>query len=149
MARGPLSEETKRQRALENAMKWLQDSGVPEESVAEINTEAPAETVLDKIREAQSVLFWFATKGYGFKEKICKGCGGTFAYKWNVDSIAYCSIHCASEALRQIGIKWDPYKDQSERWGRYAPAVVPPHALNLLKNQLNGSPEDLHYDIAQ
>jgi hypothetical protein len=150
MGRGPLKDETKRQRSLDKALEWLQKTGV---STEQIPIEQPDETVLDKIREAQSVYYYFSTKGLGFKEKTCKNCEKTFAYKWEVDSICYCSIACAAESLKQIGIKWNPHKSQAERWGRYVPAVVPPAALEILKDHLedqtNDSQGDSPVDISQ
>ncbi len=149
MGRGKLSQETVRKRTLDKAAELLAAMGVSAEQVADLqaaSSEKPAETRDDKLREAESVHIYFSTNGAGFKEKECKWCHKIFAYSWNVDSISFCSIGCAAESLKQIGIKWSPDKDQSERWGKYAPAVVPPGALEILKDQLNGFQEDLPSD---
>lgn len=145
MGRGKLKDKTKRQRTLDKAAEWLAELGVdPQqlEQVKEADIEKPAETRDDKLREAQSVILYFDTRGEGFKEKVCKNCKGIFAYKWNVSSISFCSVGCAAEDLKRIGIKWNPDKDQSERWGKCAPAVVPPSALEILRDQLDDSLED-------
>lgn len=152
MGRGKLKSETVRQRAQNKALEWLKESGASLDSlqkVEEAPIEKPAETRDDKVREAQSVLHYFATRGAGFKQKVCKYCHQVFAYKWNTDSIGYCSIACMSESLKLIGIKWDPDKDQAERWGKFAPAVVPPRALEILEDLLSGSPEDLPSDTPE
>lgn len=137
MARGPLKEETKRQRALEMAASMLAELGGTEEEIAEIKAvEAPVETVMDKIREAEAALIYFSTKGFRFKEKQCKTCGRVFAYRWEVDSISNCSLDCAKAALKQIGIIWDPHRTQAQRWGSCAPAVISPEALDVLKQRI-------------
>lgn len=143
MGRGNLSESTHRQRKLDKAAEVLRMLGGSEEELKVIEeVEEPAETTLDKIREAESALIYFNTKGFKFKEKICKTCGKTFAYRWNVDSIGNCSIECCKEALRQIGLNWNPHRPQDQRWGQYLPAVVPPVALEILKDRLNDFQED-------
>jgi hypothetical protein len=147
MGRGKLSEETKAKRALEEAAKVFELMGGSAEEFSSIPVELPAETTLDKMREAESAIIYFDTQGYKFKEKQCKFCGGTFAYRWNVTSISHCSIECAKGTLKQIGLTWDPSRDQSRRWGRYLPVVVPPAALTILKGQLNDSLGDQPPDI--
>lgn len=149
MGRGKLKEETVRQRSLAKALQFLQQSGAAPEVLEQIDQtviDKPAETRDDKLREAQSCLYYFSTNGSGFKEKECKECHKIFAYNWNVDSISYCSVSCASKGLMRIGIKWNPDKDQKERWGKYAPAVVPPAALEILKDQLSDSLKDQPVD---
>lgn len=131
MPRGPLKPETKKQRTYEALQQWMQNEGV------EFKVTEPEETVSDKMREAQSVINYYETKGAGFKEKPCKFCGLIFAYSWNVGSIGYCSVTCAASALKEIGLTWDPSKPPEMRWGQFVPAVVPPQALDLLKDQVD------------
>lgn len=137
----PLKETTKRQRQLNAALDWLKESGVDTDTV--IPTEAiekaieePAESVLEKIKEAEAALIFFSTKGSQFKRKVCKTCGEEFAYRWEVDSISRCSVECHQKALEEIGLKWTPNKPQSERWGPAAPVVVPPGALKVLEEKI-------------
>lgn len=144
MGRGPLSKKVKEERTLSSLKDWLASVGAEPEAVEEIKK--PDESVEDKLREAESVLIYFSTKGESFKEKTCKTCGGKFAYLWNVSSISNCSIECAKEALKQIGLTWDPSKDQARRWGPSVPVVVPPQALLEVKRSLD-SQEDPPSDM--
>ncbi len=136
MGRGKLSEETKKKRALETLKEWAQTQGIELPEVKE-----PVEKASDLMREAQSVIYYYETRGSGFKEKECKHCGQIFAYLWNSDSINFCSLNCVAADLEKIGIKWDPAKPPAERWGKFVPAVVSPKALELLKG-LDDPPED-------
>jgi hypothetical protein len=150
MGRGKLSPEVVRQRALDKAAEVLRMLGGSDEELKQVATvEEPAETTLDKIREAESAIIYFDTQGFKFKEKICKTCGKKFAYRWNVDSISNCSIECCKESLRRIGLDWDPHRPQEQRWGRYLPAVIPPGALEILKDLSNDSLEDPASDTHQ
>lgn len=130
MGRGKLSDETKKQRALENLKQWAKSQGIELPEVQE-----PDQKASDLMREAQSVIYYYHTGGRGFKEKQCKHCGGIFAYNWNSDSINFCSVACIAADLEKIGIKWDPAKPPAERWGRFVPAVISPQALHLLRTQ--------------
>ena len=138
----PLKPTTKRRRVLDAASAWLEEAGVnleetiPAEAI-EKATEEPAESVLEKIKEAEAALIFFSTKGSQFKRKICKTCGEEFAYRWEVDSISRCSIQCYEIALEEIGLKWDPNREQSRRWGPTAPVVVPPGALKVLEEKID------------
>lgn len=149
MPRGKLKETTKRKRVLDQVSDWLQEAGaeldLPTEAI-EKATEEPAESVLEKIKEAEACLIFFSTKGSQFKRKTCKTCGEIFAYRWEVDSITRCSVECYQTALAEIGLKWTPNKAQSERWGPAAPVVVPPEALKILEEQIS-SQEDPPPDI--
>lgn len=149
MGRGKLSEKTVRERSLAKALEWMQATGVNTEEIAQIEIAEPAETSLDKIKEAEACLIYFSTKGFRFKQKVCKTCEETFAYRWEVDSITRCSVDCYKKALEEIGLKWTPGKPQSERWGPSAPVVVPPAALKILKDRLNDSLEDQPDDTYQ
>lgn len=102
-----------------------------------VKIQLPQETTADLMREAQSVLNYFESRGETFYYKTCKTCKEQFAYAWNVSSIAYCGIFCMAIALQEIGIEWDNTKPPAERWGRYVPAVVPPEALSILQEILD------------
>lgn len=106
-----------------------------------ITIEVPTETTNDLIREAQAVINYFQSNSSGFKTKECKYCHHIFAYSWDVEGIAYCSVTCMKMALQAIGLTWNPTKRPSERWGRTVPAVVPPAALSILQD-LVGAQED-------
>lgn len=138
----PLKPTTKRKRVLDAASAWLEEAGVNLETVVpaeaiEKAIEEPAESVLEKIKEAEAALIFFSTKGSQFKRKKCKTCGEEFAYRWELDSISRCSVACYEVALAEIGLKWDPNREQSRRWGPAAPVVVPPGALRVLEERID------------
>lgn len=116
--------------------------------------DTPIETIDDQIREAAAVLKYFEDKGTDFFEQVCKKCGKTYAYKWRYRGVAYCSIQCMKDALEEIGMRWDHGKPPHERWGRTIPVLVPPEALEILKDILpspeptgpTGEPDDIDLD---
>jgi len=132
MGRGPESAESKRAKA---AALIAQFTG---QDVVEIAL--PDESKEDLMAEAQATLNYYKSMGGGFKFQVCKGCGESFAYSWDRDAIKYCGIPCMAKALEKIGLTWNPHKKPSERWGKTIPAVVPPHALQLVSEAL----EDIH-----
>lgn len=141
MPRGPLSEEKKKENVLAKVAEFLGKE--PEEFIKEVT---PLEISDDFMREAQSSLDYFNSRGAGFKTKICKRCEEPFSYSWNVDSIAYCSIYCMSKALEAIGLKWDPYKPPMERWGKTVPKVVPSPAKKILDELITDERDDVQED---
>lgn len=128
MGRGPEKPETKQAKALALAASFL---GVDASEI-----EVPAESTEDKLSEVEAVIRWHETRGEGFIQKECRNCGLVFAYSWNRTAISICSVHCAKADLEKIGIKWNPHKTAGERWGRTAPLVVPPEALQILQEDL-------------
>lgn len=155
MPRGKLKETTKRKRVLDQVSDWFQEAGaeldLPTEAIEKAGEE-PAESVLEKIKEAEACLIFFNTKGSQFKRKICKTCEETFAYRWEVDSITRCSVECYQIALEADGLKWNPNKPQSERWGPAAPVVVPPEALKILEERISSledRPSDIPPEVTQ
>lgn len=127
MGRGPEKHTTKMAKAAALIADFL---GTSEE---DIRRKFPVETVDEQMAEIQSIITYYDVSGVGFKEKQCKNCGRMFAYSWDRDVISYCSITCGVEALEKIGIKRDPTRDVKQRYGKTAPAVVPPDALEVLK----------------
>lgn len=125
MPKGQLTPETQLARALAKASEFLG-----------VELEVPIETTSDKLAQAEAAQYYFYSRGEGWEEKECKFCNRVFSYCWDRKSISYCSIQCAQGALKQIGLDWDPAKDPSERWGKTIPAVVPPDALELLKEAI-------------
>lgn len=145
MPRGPISDETKRKRLMEQAAALL---GIETEEVKALVTEN-VETYEEKIKEVESVIDFFSTKReYHFE--VCKGCGQAFTYSFRFQGVKHCSSNCANKTLKQLGLSWNPHKSPQERWGRTVPAVVPPTALQetyniyvLLKARFDGiSPEE-------
>jgi hypothetical protein len=140
MGRGSENSEIKKQeKALALAAKFL---GI---DVSEVEAEVPTESTEDKLSEVEAVIRWHETRGEGFKQKACRNCGLVFAYSWNRSAISICSVQCAKEDLEKIGIKWNPHKTADERWGKTAPLVVPPEALQILQEDLLSEtiPEEL------
>lgn len=117
-----MRDELKAQRALANLSELLGTT-----------IQAPLEDQEALMWQAQSVLNYFKSRGQGFKERPCKWCGCVFAYAYSFEGVGYCSIQCASRALQEIGIQWQPGKPLSERWGQYVPAVVPSQVLEILE----------------
>jgi hypothetical protein len=115
-------------------------------SGGQLEVEMPLESITNKILEAQAVISYFDTKGRDFHHETCRQCGLEFAYAYPVHTVKYCSIPCISQALIDRGLRWNPERTLSERYGRWAPAVVPPQALSLMpdfKNQeISEGPED-------
>lgn len=130
MPRGPLSEKTKQERLIAAAAELFGTAVVE-------NIEEVVETPEDKIREAQSVLNYFESRGKGFKQRECEQCGLVFAYSYHIDGVVNCSISCMAAKLKSIGLHWDPRRDVSRRWGRFVPAIVPPSALKELDEMLS------------
>jgi hypothetical protein len=129
MGRGQLSKKTQMERALALAAKI---TGV-DPSV--LNKELE-ESYEDKMAEAEAVLTYHRLGGRNFTHKKCVECGELFAYSWDRDSISRCSVNCMARGLEKIGLKWDPNRDLKLRWGRTAPMVVPPSALQCLTDIL-------------
>lgn len=119
-----------------------------EEVFSELKAKLPIESTDDKMAEAEAVTLYFETKGHNFTHINCRNCGELFAYCWNRHAIKYCSVQCADSALKKLGLKWDPTREQSLRWGSTAPIVVPaaalPHVQSLLESK-NGHTDQTLY----
>lgn len=139
MGRGQLSKKTQTERALALAAKI---TGI---DPALLNKELE-ESYEDKMAEAEAVLTYHRTKGRAFTHKVCAECGETFAYSWDRDAIARCSVNCMARSLEKIGLKWDPNKPPKQRWGLTAPMVVPPSALQGLTDILEAEDSNSQAD---
>lgn len=101
--------------------------------------------------EAESVLFYIATKGKGFEQKTCKRCGGLFLHTYS--AVDYCSDDCRAFALADHGIIWNfDRKTDSDRWNAkgkgYIPKVIGVEATQALidsGNFVGEIPEDPEY----
>lgn len=116
-----MKKKTQQQRALALAAEVL---GQP--------VDMPVETLSDLMAQAQATLNYFQAPGE-FSYKECWECAREFAYCWNRQGILYCSVTCMSKALERKGMTWDPGKAPEKRWGKTIPAVVPPEALELIR----------------
>ena len=104
--------------------------------VEEVQITLPIESIDDKMAQAEAVVQYFETNGKNFTEVNCRYCGDLFSYKWDRHAIAFCSVTCAHEDLKQRGLSWNPQRGPAERWGRTAPIVVPAAALHHVKSLL-------------
>jgi hypothetical protein len=144
MSKGAWKKETKIQKLMEKAQELF-----PDVDISQINKQ-PDETVEDKMREAQSVLRFFETKGKDFIQEICWTCGEPFAYNYRFTGVKYCGIPCTARALEKAGLKWNPNKHPEERWGPSIPAVVPPEVFETWRKciQMVESQEDQPLDTS-
>lgn len=108
------------------------------------------ETVDNKIHEAASVLrFWyFLTREPGSEEvrpdwyrQVCEQCGEVFIYSYHIKGVSLCGLPCMIGKLRSKGLEYDPNVPFKQRWGKYAPAIVPPAALKILQHLLSDTQE--------
>lgn len=134
-------------RAAKAAALVAQLQGVP---VEEVKITLPVESVDDRMAQVEAVIQYFETNGQYFTHINCRECGELFAYKWDRHAIAFCSVLCAHENLKRIGLTWNPSRGPAQRWGVTAPIVVPaaalPHIQSLLKTdqevQVLDTPEE-------
>jgi hypothetical protein len=83
-------------------------------------------------READGVLLFLQGKVAFNVSKRCEFCEGLFLS--NISAVGFCSDPCRKKSLQAIGIQWDPYKSQEERWGTTGvPLVIGPQALAVLR----------------
>lgn len=111
-------------------------------SGGQLEVEMPLESITDKILVAQAVISYYDTRGRDFHHAMCGECGLRFAYAYPVHTVKYCSIPCIAKSLEARGLRWNPERTLAERYGRYAPAVVPPQALSLMPNFDEVVPKD-------
>lgn len=112
--------------------------------------EIPVESKEDLIREATAALNYYYSTGKEWYSKICGTCEEPFKFMWTSKGVGYCSIPCAMKALEKIGLKWDPSKSPTERWGRFLPAVVPPAAVKIIdETRPEPEPDDIDQLLAE
>lgn len=123
-------------------------------TVEEIKTENHIGTLYsleEHVYEAQAVLNFFTARVKPFigkdeppakfdaryrewRIRECKHCKDNFAYAFNYDGVAYCSLDCLDAALREIGLEVTRGRDLKKRWGEYYhPAIVSSGALATLE----------------
>lgn len=109
-------------------------------------TEDVVDTKDDIILEAETVLYYYSTKGQGFTRQQCPECGLEFAYYYRsvLGPGMKCSNTCRRSAFAKIGIRWSPTKKPADRYELEQgedlpymyPAVIPPSALSVLDKAL-------------
>lgn len=102
--------------------------------------EVPTESKEDLVRQATAVANFYYSTDEEWYWKNCSYCGEEFFFSWTSRGVGYCTIDCAKKALEKIGIKWNPNKSPTERWGRCIPAIVPPEAAKIIK-EIRPKPE--------
>jgi len=132
-----------RKNDLEKALKLVEET-------FGTKIEVPLESSEDLIRQATAVANFYYSTEEEWYFKDCSYCGEEFFFSWTSKGVGYCTISCAKKALEKIGIKWDPNKSPTERWGRCIPAVVPPQAVKLVQeNRPEPEPDDIDNILAE
>lgn len=125
-----MRKETKAKRALTGIEAYLAKSGVQLDVVKEVIEKAP--THRDEIHLQAEAVLLYLERPARFIMKPCKLCGEHFGT--NYRAVAYCSdAHRAKALTSQTGIPWNPHKTPQERWGGEAPLIIPPSAVNKLR----------------
>ena len=125
----------KAERSMAKLAEMLAASGVTIEEIEEIKETAP--TGREAVSMQAEAVLLFLESPAKFTQKQCKRteCGEYFGT--NYRSVAYCSDTCrAKEVSRQIGVKWNYFKTEHERWGGEPPLVIPPAALQKIRQYI-------------
>lgn len=117
-------------------MKKSKEQKAQEKLAAMLGIEAP--TAVSKAEsharsmEAEAALEYYDNPRT-FSHKECKLCNRSFATRGA--PVAYCSDSCRVKAFEQrMGIKWQPLRPTTERWGFMGePLVVPHEALVVVQ----------------
>jgi len=122
-----VKQSIKVQRELEKVAALLASQGISFDAAA-VNATVPE----DVETEADAVLLYIDLLGREFTEKECKECKRTFATT-NPRIVGCCSNECRALGLQKLGIAWNPYKGNRERWGNQMPLNISPDALVAAK----------------
>lgn len=124
-----MRQEKKVERSVNEIAKRLAEFGIDPIRIEKLKDSVP-ETSETISRQGEAVSLWLY-EPHKFTTKLCKRCGEPFAT--NYRSVAYCSDPCrAHDISEQIGVKWNYFKSEEERWGGEPPLVIPPRALQML-----------------
>lgn len=141
--------EKKAERTLQKLQEYLLATGVDPEALKQAQ-QTPVQSRDESSLEAEAVLA-YVDNPKSFLRKVCKRCEEPFLA--NFQSVAYCSDHCRSRALAQLGVQWNPHRSMQDRWRGNPPMIVPAAALRQIaslatqaslqiemeQEQLNGS----------
>lgn len=118
-----MSKKTPEQKAQEKLAKMLGIEAPTAVSRAESHSRS---------MEAEAALEYYENPR-SFNEKTCKQCGRTFATRGA--PVAYCADACRVLAFEErMGVKWQPLRPTTERWGFMGePLVVPHEALIVVQ----------------
>lgn len=120
-------------RNLEKLMALLAQTGhVKEEEIEEIKSNVPLSQQAIS-RQAEAVLLFLESPAK-FTTKLCKRFECQQPFGTNYRGVAYCSDNCRARSIEeQLGIKWNWFKPEEQRWGGEPPLVIPPAALQKLQ----------------
>lgn len=125
-----MKKETKTKKALAGLAEWLKESGHSEAAIQEAIERTPTDR--DAVHLQAEAVLLYLEKPARFITKPCKLCGEYFGT--NYRGVSYCSnAHRAKSLLDSTGIRWNPHKSEAERWGGEPPLVIPPTAVNKLR----------------
>jgi hypothetical protein len=107
-----------------------QHQGLSDEDINEIKSNVPLPQQAIS-RQGDAVLLFLESPAK-FTTKTCKRCGEIFGT--NYRGVSYCSDRCRAASMEeQLGIKWNWMKPDEDRWGGEPPLIIPPLALQKLK----------------
>ena len=125
-----MRKETKSKKSLDKLAQWLQEAGHEQDKIKELVETVPSSRDTSYL-QVEAVLLYLE-KPSRFMMKQCKTCGEYFGT--NYRGVAYCSnAHRAKTLFEQTGIRWNPHKSETERWGGEAPLIIPPAAVRKLR----------------
>lgn len=123
----------KDKRAVDNLAKLLAMVNGP--SAPEIDVEVvtrDAATYRPDPSYAADAVIKFIEKPARFAFKECARLECKEMFGTNYRAVDFCSVNCRMRYLADLGIKWNPYKKEEERWGGEPPLIIPPEALKVL-----------------
>ena len=120
----------KAERAMAKITAMLAESGVSTEDIEAMTEKAP--TGREALSRQGEAVLLFLESPAKYTAKLCKRCGEPFGT--NYRSVAYCSDTCrAKEMYQQLGVKWNHFKTEEERWGGEPPLIIPPAAFRKIQ----------------
>lgn len=121
----------KADRAMEKIAALLkQHQGLSDDEVEDIKRNVPLSQQAVS-RQGEAVLLFLESPAK-FTTKECKRCGSPFGT--NYRGVGYCSDGCRARSMEeQLGIKWNWMRPDEDRWGGEPPLIIPPAALQKLK----------------
>lgn len=120
-------------RDLEKLMQLLASTGhVQQEEIENIKANVPLSQQAIS-RQGEAVLLFLEAPAK-FTTKLCKRAECRQPFGTNYRGVAYCSDNCRARSMEELlGIKWNWFKQEEERWGGEPPLIIPPAALQKLQ----------------
>ena len=125
-----MRQSKKAERSMGKLMDMLAASGTTTEAIEEMKTNAP--TGREALSRQGEAVLLFLESPAKYTAKLCKRCGEAFGT--NYRAVAYCSDSCRAKTMyEQLGVKWNNFKTEEERWGGEPPLIIPPEALQRIQ----------------